>query len=108
MEKVRLSKNEKEVLRNVSLNVAHWPDGMEAGSLSFALSSLERKGFVRVARASGHEPVAAELTDLGIAYLENNPRLENPVDWKWIASITVGLIAAVAAVAALFIACSSK
>ena len=31
--------------------------------------------------------------------------LRNPVDWKWIASITVGLIAAVAAIAALFVAC---
>lgn len=107
MERIKLTKDEKQTLRNVSLNLVRWPDGIEAGRLSFALSSLEGKGFIRVAWASGHEPVSAELTDFGAIYLENNPHLLNPVDWPKVAAIA-SIVTAVAATVALFFACTIK
>lgn len=47
----------------------------------------------------------AGLTAAGEGYLEDNPHLRNPVDWKWV--ITMG-VAALAAVVAMLVACGGS
>ena len=103
-EKIRLSKDEKRTLRHVAENSKKLPQDITLIMFRYCLSTLREKGLVKF-RSKYDEILAAGITIKGAAYLERNPKLRNPVDWKWVASITVGLIAAVAAIAALFVAC---
>ena len=105
MRKIHLSKNEKRVLRCISLDVAYWPEDMSEETVSGAASSLQELGLVHALFASGHRVVDASLTDFGMAYLSSNPGLRNPINWSVIGAVA-GVVAAIAAVAALFIACS--
>lgn len=111
MQRIKLSKDEKRLFRNILSEVSYWPSELTAERLAEAVSSLEDKRLIRVAWESGHVPCAAEVTERGNAYFLNNPKLTNPVDWKWIIGTGIALIAAIAATASaiiLFIACSSK
>ena len=100
MDKIKLSKSAKQALLNISLDVAYLPRGMDEATFSTAVSELEDHGLVMVAWESGHVVYAAELTDKGTSYLESNPTLRNPVDWKWIITTAIALVAAVAALVA--------
>lgn len=52
----------------------------------------------------GYESVI--LTRNGKDYLIENPKLLNPVDWKWVVGTTIGFATLAVAILALFIACS--
>lgn len=105
MERIKLSKNEKRLLRNVGADLDYWPEGLSDQEITHSLSSLENKKLVRVAWSSGMTPVASELTDYGRAYLDNNPHLFNPVSWKWIIATFISFATLVVAIIALCIAC---
>jgi len=47
-----------------------------------------------------------KLTAKGYAYLRSNPRLINPVNWTKLAA-TGAIVAAIASVVALFVACNA-
>ena len=96
MRLIKLSSDEKRLLRNVQAEVNYWPDGMSDERIACAASALEHSGLVVVMWESGHFPAAIELTDFGVAYLIRNPHLHNPVDWRWIVGtiIAVGMLAA--------------
>lgn len=81
------------------------PSEYPSHAFNSSVRSLEQKGLVKGAYEEGGNVADTRMTQYGRQYLAENPNLRNPVDWKWIASITVGLIAAVAAIAALFVAC---
>ena len=81
MERVKLSKDEKRLLRNIAAGVACWPDGMGAETLAVSASALEDAGLVMVMWKSGHLVAGADLTAKGTAYLLANPSLRNPIDW---------------------------
>ena len=99
MERIRLSKEEKQVLRLLS-NGMGCPDTYPFHIFAACVDSLERKGLAKGAWAEGHKLVNACITGRGKAYLLANPSLRNPVDWKWV------ITTAIVAVAVLFVACT--
>lgn len=106
MQRLKLTRNEKRLLRNIAAGVGYRPDGMSDEVVACCASVLECVGLVRVAWSSGHIPMDAMLTDFGKAYIIANPHLRNPVDWKWIIGISLTAIAAATGIIALFTACS--
>ena len=104
MKRIKLTRDEKQVLRLVATG-RECPDTYPHSTYSAGLKGLEREMLVFVARDESHAVVDARLTDYGRQYLAENPRLHNPVSWRWIITTALTAIAACAAVAALFIAC---
>ena len=104
MQKIQLTRNEKQLLRNINANLDYWPEGMSDQLISHSLASLESKGMVVVAWTSGMIPVATELTDYGKAYLDCNPHLQNPIDWVKIGAIAA-VISAIGVILGIFVAC---
>lgn len=82
MNRVYLSGNEKKVLRHLSLSLKGMPDRMGTRAFAHACQGLQDMGFFCVSWATGHEVVAVDLTDAGLLYIEQNPRLYNPVNWE--------------------------
>jgi len=102
MDTIKLSKREKYVLRTLN-EKGH--DALCEFDIP-AINRLMTLGLVRAAFIEGHRLEAAELTTMGKQYLYDNPYLRNPIDWKWIVTTALAAIAAAAAVAALFVACT--
>lgn len=104
MKRIRLSRNEKRVLR--LLNADLWcPDTMPFHKFAAGCIGLERKGLAQCAWASGHELVDAVITMEGKFYIAENPSLRNPVDWKWIITTAITAGTLIVAIAALLTAC---
>ena len=68
--------------------------------------SLELKGLVKAVYASGGDVGDAVLSSVGRAYLAENPKLTNPVNWGVVGTIA-GVATAVMALVALLVACGS-
>ncbi|MCH5220297.1 MAG: hypothetical protein J1F20_06965 [Muribaculaceae bacterium] len=105
MERIKLSKNEKRLLRNIQSEVAYWPDGMSDEVVSCTATSLEAHGLIHVIWESGHIARDATLTETGIAYLVQNPQLYNPIDWVKIGAIAA-IVSAIGMIAGLILACT--
>lgn len=105
MDGIRLSRNDKKVLRLVADGHTGCPAYIPSDKYAAAAWTLERLGLVSVAREKGGGIVDVRLTERGKCRIAANPRLCTPLDWKWIASTAIALIAAIAAVAALFVSC---
>lgn len=105
MERIKLSKTEKDVMGHLYRYGKASLDDFSRFGVEYALHLLERKGFVKVAWIEGGGFEDVRLTNVGMSYVRNNPKLSNPVDWSMVAAVT-GIIAAVAAIAALFVGCS--
>lgn len=101
MERIRLSKNEKNVMRFLK-HLGHCPSTFPVHQFSQGVEGLERKGFAKASWASGHELFAAELTSTGEAYYASNPNLRNPIDWKWVIGIAIPTLISLLA---LFVSC---
>lgn len=101
MERIRLTKREKAVMRILS------EQGYEALSEfdASAVRSLSELGFVMAAFTDGGGVEDAKLTTMGKEYLREFPRLYNPIRWDIISSVA-SIIAAIASTIALFIACT--
>lgn len=104
MDRIRLNKDEKAVLRLLQSGVGNCPDTYPRHLFTACVNSLERKGLAKGAWATGHELEAARLTSEGAEYLALNPTLRNPIDWGKI-SIWVGIASAIIAAISLFVAC---
>lgn len=91
---------------NIAGGCSHLPEGMDTALFSCVVSELERKGLVHAAWTEGHEVEAARLTDYGKSYIQANPRLHNPIDWKWIITTIIAAVAAVGTIAVIFISCA--
>lgn len=105
MERIRLSRQEKTVLRMLA-NRCGCPDTYPRHVFVSAVGSLEQKGLARGAWTEGHALEDVRITRQGMVYLSQNPTLQNPVDWKWVVTTAVAVFAAVAGIASLFISCS--
>ena len=106
MERVKLTKSEKTVLRMVAGGIR--PKEFPTHIYTSSVMSLEHIGLVKAYWGEeGGLPVDTELTDHGAMYLAENPGLHNPIDWKWVVTIGIAAIAAITGVAALFIACGT-
>lgn len=107
MERIKLTKAEKRVLINIALQSDYLPHGYSQELYSACVALLEKKGLVRASWEEGHNIVDVHITDYAISYIEQNPKLSNPVDWKWIVTIIITSLTAVASVIALFVACNN-
>lgn len=90
MDRIKLTKREKRVLRTLSRQ------GFDALSEfdAAAIRSLDHQGLVQGAYIEGGGVEGARLTNYGKEYIADNPRLRNPVDWGKVAAIAtiVGII----------------
>lgn len=104
MERIRLSKDEKTVLRLLAGGCG-CPDTYPRHVFVSCVERLEMKGLAKGAWTEGHNLEAACITPQGKAYMAQNPDLRNPVDLKWIIATAIATIGAIAGVLALFVAC---
>lgn len=97
MEGIKLSKNEKKVLLLVASG-GDCPDSFPAHVFAGCVRTLERKGLVKGAYIEGGGVETVKLTYLGKDCLIENPRLHNPLDWKWIITTAIWITALIATV----------
>lgn len=105
MERIYLSNFEKLVFLHVQENGGKVPRNITLVMFHYCLSTLREKGLVEF-KVNYDEVIRAGLTVKGAAYLEQNPKLRNPVDWKWLVTTILVAITAVATTLALFVACN--
>ncbi len=106
MGRIKLIKEEKKVLRLLSKHGARSLGTIPRSQVRRALRSLEEKHLIRAAWTEGGDYESARLTRDGRDYLIENPKLRNPIDWKWIATIGLATIGAITGIAALLVVCS--
>lgn len=88
MERIKLTKREKRVLRTLSRQGFDALSGFDA----IVIRSLEDNGLVKGAYLEGGGVDDAKLTNMGKVYLMDNPKLRNPLDWKWVVAIVVVVV----------------
>lgn len=102
--RIRLSRKEKQVLRIIA-SVGYSPGIYPLHTFNACVVSLEHNGLVQSAKEEGGGVADVRLTTFGKEYMAVNPRLCNPFRWD-IAGAVAGLLAAIASIVALFVACS--
>lgn len=107
MHKIALSKEAKLVLRLLDKEIRQCPANMPQYTFTRGALELRRKGLAYAHQEAGGEVVVARINDEGRAYLVNNPSLRNPIDWRWIISLAVGIATLLISLASLFVACAS-
>lgn len=105
MEEKKLSKNEKKVLLLVASG-NDCPDSFPMHIFCGCVRSLERKGLVKGAYVEGGGVATARLTAKGRVFLAENPKLKNPLDWKWIITTAIAVAGLITAIIFGCIACS--
>lgn len=104
MKRIRLTKDEKYVLLHVRDHGEEQPPTISPAVFHLCLSTLLEKGLVMF-RDNYGEVIAAKLTIKGEAYLEQNPKLRNPIYWLEIIKLVFLGLTAAASIVALFVAC---
>lgn len=102
--RIRLSRKEKQVLRIIA-SVGYCPGVYPLHTFNACVVSLEYHGLVQSAKEEGGGVADVRLTTFCKEYMAVNPRLCNPFRWD-IAGAVAGLLAAIASIVALFVACS--
>ena len=103
MEKIRLSKDEKILLRALQMGDMETPL-LSYGQRYLAACSLSRKGLVDL--ALNYDKIESiKMTYECKAYMQANPSLKNPVDWCRILEIFFMGITAFATCLALITCC---
>lgn len=108
MERIKLSKKEKQALRIVAELGGECPITSPKHVFVASIRSLARKGLVKATYIIGGDLYHAKLTGEGKHYLCCNPKLTNPIDWN-IIGVTVAILATLAlmvSIVALFLSCS--
>ncbi len=105
MERIRLSSEEKKVLRELRRGNTDVPHGMCHYAYFDAVVSLTGKRLIR-SKTNYDKVIDTRLTPKGYAYMNGNPHLWNPVNWTMVAAIAA-CVAAVAATLALFVSCAA-
>lgn len=88
MERIKLDRKEKAVLRALLRGDGRRAVGLDPQEWSDAVDALEEHGLAQGVWASGHELVAARVTNRGRDYLAEWPGLPDPTDsarsgWRW-------------------------
>lgn len=99
-----MSKNEKKVFLLVASG-GECPATFPRHIYTECVHSLERKGLLHGAYIEGGDVEAVRITSEGRCFLAENPRLKNPVDWKWIVTTGIAIIGVAISIVALFVAC---
>lgn len=105
MERIRLSKDEKRVLRMVVAGQCACPASFPRHTFNVVVRSLDHIGLVRAMYAEGGEVVEVKPTPEARQYLAMNPRLRNPVDWRWVVSSAIGILGLAVSIIAMLVAC---
>lgn len=105
MERINLSKSEKDVLRMVAVGQCVCPAEYPLHTFNAAIRSLDSKGLVRGAYEEGGNVIDAMMTRGGRQYMSINPNLRNPVNWGMVATLAAA-VSAIVSVIALFVACN--
>lgn len=107
MNKIWLSKTEKKVLLLLLNHGVEALDTIPRTHVRMALHSLEQMSFVWVAWIEGGEYIDVILTRNGKDYLIENPKLRNPIDWRWVISIAIAVATLGVSIIALLTACQA-
>lgn len=103
MEKIKLSKQEKIVLRTIASGEKNTPL-LNDGQFFIAVVQLKAKSLVDA--AINYDKIESiRLSYYGKAYMQANPSLSNPIDWWRVCQTAATIITAIATTIALFIAC---
>ena len=105
MERIKLNKDEKMVLLHLKEKGGKQPRNLSPLVFFYSLSTLQEKGLVKC-RFNYDEVIDAKLSVKGKVYLEQNPKLKNPIDWKTFIIVISTAITAVATTVAIFVRCS--
>lgn len=106
MEKIKLSRKEKQVLR-LLYSGCGCPETYPFDVFASCVDTLERKGLARGAWTEEHRLGDAKITVRGKTYMYFNPSLKNPVDWKWVVTTGIAFVGLLMSIIALLIACKS-
>ncbi|WP_459187292.1 hypothetical protein ACGE0T_14275 [Parabacteroides sp. APC149_11_2_Y6] len=101
MERIKLTKVEKETLRIVAVSGSDCPSTYPIHIFKASVRSLQRKGLVNAIFVNDGKLWHADLTDEGRLYICQNPNLRNPINWE----IVIGVIALAVSIIALFVSC---
>lgn len=107
MERIVLSKRAKQVLRLLNAGVSSCPTNMSQKDFNLGALEAQGVGLALCYQEEGGEVVEARLTDLGQCYLAMNPRLSNPIDWKWTIGTAIALVSLIISIVALLVACAN-
>ncbi len=102
MERIKLSKREKQVLR---ILCQQGYDGLSEFD-DAAVRSLDALGLVKGAYLESGGVEDAKLTTMGKEYLRGNPHLYNPVNWAMVSAI-VAIVGSFGTIITIIVTCSS-
>lgn len=105
MERIKLSKSEKQVLRMIASGMHQCPAEYPSHTFNTAVRMLKCKELVNAHSLEGGSIIGARITDYGMQYMAEYPHLRNPINWSVVAAIS-SIATAIATTLALFIACS--
>lgn len=103
MERIKFSKDEKQLLLHISRRPNSLPDGISKARINMAGYRLHDLDLIYMDK-DFYGITSAKLSPKGKSYMELNPKLLNPFPWDTIMKAAT-IIAAVAATAALFVGC---
>ncbi len=102
MERIRLTKSEKAVLRMIANGVVECPAEYPLHLFNGAVRMLQQKQLIHVAFAEGGSIVDVRLTDYGKQYVAEYPHLANPINWNTL----IAIIGVLVSIIALCVACN--
>ena len=103
MERIKLTKEEKQVFLHVEKYGEEQPKCISPVMFHYYLSTLQEKGMV-VFVSNYDKIIKAHLTIKGEAYCEQNPLLKNPIDLERI-TLAIASVSLALAIVALLIVC---
>lgn len=101
MERIELYKPEKIILRATADEIEPYNLNLDRAVVRHYSRTLRAKGLIDI-------PVKAEndwrttLTDYGRTYIAQNPHLFNPIDWKYLITTAIAVIALGISIYSLF------
>lgn len=113
MDAVKLTKDEKRVLKLAEMRYSKQPQEFSRSEYTRLVRQLKRKGLVDAVFVIGDRVSVIWLTDYGLDYLQDNPKMQKPLTAedlrKFINDIRlmIALILGLAGVIAVFVACNS-
>ncbi len=87
MQRVKLSKNEKSVLRLLSNGANSCPPSFPKDKFNDGAEDLEARRFAKCGRIEGGDVEHIRITQRGRQYISDYPTLRNPLNWGLIISI---------------------
>ena len=92
MKKIRLSSKEKQVLRMLINSRNKELENKPNNKIIYAIDLLEKKGLINVIRLTDGTIWNIKISNVGKSYIKGNPKLINPINWKYIFEIIALII----------------